>query len=79
MKKQKEINEKTAALEEKMEEKLRLETMVEEWKDDFVGVNGREPTTDEKPAEIRELSNQIKLVKNEIKRMNAEIFRISNN
>ncbi len=76
MKKQKELNEKKAELEEAMQEKLRLETVVEEWKENFVGINGREATADERPPEVKEYVNQIKLLKTEIKSLNNEVFRL---
>ena len=59
-----------------MQEKLRLETVVEEWKENFVGINGREATTDERPPDVKEYVNHIKLLKTEIKSLNNEVFRL---
>ncbi len=76
LRKQKELNEKKAELEEAMEEKLRLDTVIEEWKENFVGINGREPTSDERPPEIKEYHNRLKPLKSEIKRLNTLIFQM---
>ena len=78
LKRLREASEAKAELERAMDEKLRLEAVIEVWKENFVGINGREATVDERTTEIKECYDQVKSLKLEIKKLSALSFRLEN-